>query len=89
VIGPEKIPKTARIPGFWVRKTRNMLASVKAEIKEELQAEEMRQILKEQSGLEEVQHLIEESSETVNKISSSINSLTEEQDRQLDDSKRS
>ncbi|MCK5478974.1 MAG: twin-arginine translocase subunit TatB, partial [Methylococcales bacterium] len=36
VIGPEKLPKAARVAGFWIGKTRNMVASVKSEIKEEL-----------------------------------------------------
>lgn len=48
VIGPEKLPKIARLAGFWVGKTRSMVASVKAEIKEELRAEEMRQLFNEQ-----------------------------------------
>ncbi len=50
VIGPEKLPKVARIAGFWAGKTRNMVASVKAEIKEEFQEEELRQLLKEQQA---------------------------------------
>lgn len=50
VIGPEKLPKVARIAGFWVGKTRHMVASVKEEIKEELKEEELRQILKEQQA---------------------------------------
>ncbi len=86
VIGPEKLPKAARVAGFWVGKTRNMVASVKAEIKEELQAEEMRQIFKEQSGIEEVQNVLEEGSDTVNKVTSSIKSLSEEV-KQTDDTK--
>lgn len=48
VIGPERLPKAARIAGFWIGKTRNMVQNVKTEIKEELQAEELRQTLKEQ-----------------------------------------
>ncbi|MCF7969590.1 MAG: Sec-independent protein translocase protein TatB [Methylococcaceae bacterium] len=48
VIGPEKLPKLARIVGFWVGKTRHVVASVKEEIKEELKEEELRQLLKEQ-----------------------------------------
>ena len=48
VIGPEKLPKVARIAGFWVGKTRHMVASVKEEIKEELKEEELRQLLQEQ-----------------------------------------
>ncbi len=78
VIGPEKLPKAARVAGFWVGKTRNMVATVKAEIKQELQAEEMRQILIEQSGLEEINNLIEDSSDAVNEIKSSLKSLPEE-----------
>ncbi len=60
VIGPERLPKVARLAGYWVGKTRHMMASVKAEISAELQAEELRQLLKEQSGLEELQALQEE-----------------------------
>ncbi|MCK4492777.1 MAG: twin-arginine translocase subunit TatB [Methylococcales bacterium] len=48
VIGPERLPKAARIAGFWVGKARQTMAAVKIEIHQELQAEEMRQILKEQ-----------------------------------------
>jgi sec-independent protein translocase protein TatB len=48
VIGPERLPKMARLAGFWLGKTRSMVASVKEEIKLELHAEEMRQIFKEQ-----------------------------------------
>ncbi|RLA17998.1 MAG: twin-arginine translocase subunit TatB [Gammaproteobacteria bacterium] len=48
VIGPEKLPKVARVAGFWVGKTRHMVASVKEEIKEEFKEEELRQLLKEQ-----------------------------------------
>ena len=53
VIGPERLPKVARLAGFWLGKTRSMVASVKEEIKLELQAEELRQIFKEQAGLQD------------------------------------
>jgi len=78
VIGPEKLPAAARVAGFWLGKTRNMVASVKAEIKEELQAEEMRQIFKEHSGIDEFKNVLEESSNTVKEVTSSIKSLSEE-----------
>ena len=48
VIGPEKLPKVARVAGFWVGKTRHMVAAVKEEIKEEFKEEELRQMLQEQ-----------------------------------------
>ncbi|MCK5191510.1 MAG: twin-arginine translocase subunit TatB [Methylococcales bacterium] len=79
VIGPEKLPKAARVAGFWIGKTRNMVASVKSEIKEELHAEEMRQIFKEQTEIEQVQDLLEEGSEAINEMTSSIKPLAEEQ----------
>ncbi len=53
VIGPERLPKAARLAGFWLGKTRSMVASVKEEIKLELQAEDMRQIFKEHAGLQD------------------------------------
>ncbi len=65
VIGPERLPKVARIAGYWLGKTRSMVASVKEEIKLELQAEEMRQIFKEQSGLQDVQQILDETSNTL------------------------
>lgn len=65
VIGPEKLPKVARLVGFWLGKTRSMVASVKEEIKLELHAEEMRQIFREQSGLQEVQQILDETSDTL------------------------
>ncbi len=77
VIGPERLPKAARIAGFWVGKTRNLVASVKTEIKEELQAEEMRQIMKEQAGLEEFHQAMEEGEDALNDVKSALNDQTE------------
>jgi len=65
VIGPERLPRVARLAGFWLGKTRSIVASVKEEIKLELQAEEMRQIFKEQSGLQDVQQILDETSNTL------------------------
>jgi sec-independent protein translocase protein TatB len=45
VIGFERLPKMARLAGFWLGKTRSMPAFA--------QAEEFRQIFKEQSGLQD------------------------------------
>jgi sec-independent protein translocase protein TatB len=49
-----------------------MVAAVKEEIKLELQAEEMRQIFKEQSGLSEVQQAIDETSNTLKSTISKV-----------------
>ncbi len=65
VIGPERLPKVARLAGFWLGKTRSMVASVKEEIKLELQAEEMRQIFKEQSDLQNFQQILDETTDAL------------------------
>lgn len=83
VIGPERLPKVARLAGFWIGKTRNMVASVKAEIKEELQAEEIRQILKEQAGRTEFQQLLDEAADTANSIKSSVEQLPKDNQEQI------
>jgi sec-independent protein translocase protein TatB len=78
VIGPERLPKVARLAGFWLGKTRNMVASVKAEITQELQAEELRQIFKEQADLHEFHAALDETADAANSIKASLASLPEE-----------
>ncbi len=51
VIGPERLPKVARVVGFWIGKMQQMVANVKLEISQELHAEEIRQLLKENETL--------------------------------------
>lgn len=75
VIGPEKLPKVARVAGFWVGKAKNTVTKVKAEIKEELDAEELRQAVREQSGLEEIEHFKAETDELRQKINKPMPSI--------------
>lgn len=72
VIGPERLPKAARLAGFWIGKTRAMISMVKAEIAEELQAEELRQTLKEQADLEEVKQILDETAADMQNLKSSL-----------------
>lgn len=72
VIGPERLPKVARIAGFWIGKSRNILASVKAEIKQELQEEELRQIFEEQADLHEFHAALGETAEAVKKLQNPV-----------------
>jgi sec-independent protein translocase protein TatB len=80
VIGPEQLPKIARLAGFWLGKTRSMVASVKAEIKAELQAEEMRQLFNEQQAdLGNFQEMLEEVANKANaKLSASVEEAMDE-----------
>lgn len=73
VIGPERLPKAARIAGYWLGKTRSTIANVKAEIKQELHAEEMRQLLNQQESIaSELQQIASETETVVEDINNSI-----------------
>ncbi|WP_027159542.1 Sec-independent protein translocase protein TatB [Methylobacter luteus] len=89
VVGPERLPKVARYAGFWIGKTRHMIASVKAEIREELQAEEMRQIFKEQAELKEVRRMLDDASDAANAIKSSLEQSQQENVKQVKQSHES
>lgn len=45
VIGPERLPGAARMAGFWIGKAKRGLASIRAEMEQELGAEELRRSL--------------------------------------------
>jgi len=49
VLGPERLPKVARLAGLWIRKARAQWNSVKAELENELADEELRRNLREAS----------------------------------------
>lgn len=72
VIGPERLPKAARLAGFWLGKARSTLTNVKAEIKHELQAEEMRQFLQQQGLNNSLQQAVQETEAVVADIESSL-----------------
>ena len=72
VIGPERLPKVARIVGYWIGKSRSMMASVKAEIHQEFQQEELRQLLKEQMDLQELHAAINETTQATDELKVSL-----------------
>jgi len=51
VIGPQQLPKIARIIGFWLGKINQLSTQVKEELKEEFHQEEIQQFLKKQNDL--------------------------------------
>jgi len=60
VIGPERLPKAARVAGMWVGRARRTLATVKAEIDRELRAQELNEILNRQAQGRPAERIIEE-----------------------------
>ena len=49
VLGPERLPKAARLAGLWARKARTQWNAVKAELENEIADEELRRSLREAS----------------------------------------
>ncbi len=47
VLGPERLPKAARLAGLWIRRARAQWYSVKAELENELDAEDLKRQLRE------------------------------------------
>ncbi len=59
VLGPERLPKVARLGGMWVRRARNQWHSVKDELERELAAEELKRSLHDaQSALRDTEQKI-------------------------------
>ena len=87
VIGPERLPKVARLAGFWLGKTRSMIASVKAEIKQELHAEEMRQLMQQQLITNELQKTVNDSEAAIMDINAAVVEALAETKTDLHDDK--
>lgn len=60
VIGPERLPKVARIAGLWIGRARRTLSSVQDEIRRELKADELKAILDKQARSRPLETILEE-----------------------------
>lgn len=65
VIGPERLPGVARTVGAWVGRGKRFISSVKADIDQELRADELKRILEKQKSLNPVHEIIEETGESI------------------------
>ena len=68
VVGPERLPKLARTAGMWLGKGKQMINSVKADIAQELKADELKKILEKQEQLNPVHEIMEDTRNTLNDI---------------------
>ncbi|RTZ72908.1 MAG: twin-arginine translocase subunit TatB [Gammaproteobacteria bacterium] len=89
VIGPERLPKVARTAGLWLGKGRRMLQSVKADIEQELRADELKRILKEQAGSTSVHEILEETRGALDDIKKETESVVKKAGEQVAVSDRS
>lgn len=76
VIGPEKLPQVARTLGKYVAKARRFVAGVRSDIERELHADELRQILKDQS--EQIDDLKEVLDDTRKQLNTTTTDAVEE-----------
>jgi len=58
VIGPDKLPGIARSAGKWVGKARYFISSVKQDVQKELRAEELKQAIERDAGLDEIKEIM-------------------------------
>jgi sec-independent protein translocase protein TatB len=66
VIGPERLPGVARNVGMWAGKARRFVSSVQADINAEVsKADELKQLLEEQSKLKAMHEIIEDTSHEI------------------------
>lgn len=72
VIGPERLPKAARVAGFWLGKARSMLTGVQAEIRQELMLEEMRQLARQHLDEQALQQVVNESEAAAHDIEAAL-----------------
>jgi sec-independent protein translocase protein TatB len=66
VLGPERLPKAARLAGLWVRKARAQWYSVKAELEAEIANEQFRRELK--APLDEVKQSLDGAAASVDEL---------------------
>ncbi len=62
ILGPQRLPEVARTAGKWVGRMRQFVASVKSDFDNELQTEELSELRKLHSELNETRQLIQRSS---------------------------
>jgi sec-independent protein translocase protein TatB len=65
VIGPERLPKVARIVGLWIGRGRRMISSVKADIEREIKAEELKDVLNKQARSNPLEEILSDSREAL------------------------
>lgn len=68
VVGPERLPGLARTAGLWVGKAKRFVNNVKAEINQELAAEELKGVIDKQSIVQNVRDVFEETKQATDEI---------------------
>ena len=79
VIGPERLPGVARTAGKYIGRLKRFMTSVKADVEQELRADELRQILnQQQKELDSLRDTISEAGKDIEKQADVLNAVTDE-----------
>ena len=68
VIGPERLPGVARTAGLWFGRMRRFVSTVKADIDQQLKAEELQKIMEQQKASSGLHEIIEETKDAVESL---------------------
>ncbi len=68
VIGPERLPSVARTAGLWFGRMRRFVTSVKADIDQQIKAEELKKIMDDQAASSGLHEIIEETKGAVESL---------------------
>ena len=85
VIGPERLPGVARTAGKYFGRLKRFMTTVKADVEQELRADELREILaKQQQELDSLKGTITEAGKEIEKEASALQQSGEEMVDRLD-----
>lgn len=66
VVGPDRLPGLAREVGMWVRKVQRFVTSVRSDIEQEFQTEELRKLIKEQNHeIDQLKNLMKDTEDSL------------------------
>ncbi len=86
VIGPERLPGVARTAGKYVGRLKRFMTSVKADVEQELRADELRQILsQQQKELDSLKDTISEAGRDIEKQTSVLDEVIDRPAAQVDE----
>lgn len=68
VIGPERLPKVARVVGMWLGRGRRLISSVKSDIAKEIEAEELKAMVQKEVRGNVVEELVGDAHQTLGQL---------------------
>ena len=80
VVGPDRLPALARTIGLWVGRIRRYVATVRDDIEREIQADELRSMLKKPDDLNPLKDVIEETTSTIKDANKEIADVEKQAD---------